>query len=129
MRIAPLLPGARERYLTPSYCLRAARTAAQRRFVASLIAFLPAALIFRFLHGGAVAVSVPEPAVRFAAHLFRWVAAILARTSAERVRRLFLGRGGPAPYRLNCHPTFAEARLSGRLCDSSVLESLQWRQP
>jgi hypothetical protein len=36
------------------YCGRAVRRAAQRRFVASMIAFRPAALSLRFFRAGAV---------------------------------------------------------------------------
>jgi len=60
------------------------RRAAQRRFVASMIAFRPAVLSLRFLWAGEVG-----EAASFldAAHLFRWAAAILARAAAD-IRRL-----------------------------------------
>jgi hypothetical protein len=54
-----------------SYCRACAfRIAAQRRFVAWMIALRPAGLSFRFFRAGAVAEAGPE---RFlaAAHLFR----------------------------------------------------------
>ena len=60
---------------------RAFRSAAQRRFVASMIAFRPAALSFRFLRG---TLDEGTPACFLdAAHLFRWAAAILARAAAD----------------------------------------------
>jgi hypothetical protein len=59
------------------------RNAAQRRFVASTIALLPAALSFRFLRAGAASEGVPA--------CFLWAAAILARGAAD-IRRL-LGAG------------------------------------
>jgi len=60
------------------------RSAAQRRFVAAMIALRPAALSVRFLRAGAAG----EAACFLAAtHLFRWAAAILARAAAD-IRRL-----------------------------------------
>jgi hypothetical protein len=61
------------------------RDAAQRRFVASMIAFRPAALSFRFLRAGAEDEAAPACFLA-AAHLFRWAAAILDR-AAEDIRR------------------------------------------
>jgi hypothetical protein len=58
------------------------RNAAQRRFVASMIAFRPAALSFRFLRAGAAGGAVP-PCFLAAAHRFRCAAAILARAAAD----------------------------------------------
>jgi hypothetical protein len=52
------------------YCGRAFRSAAQRRFVASMIAFRPAALSFRFFRAGAVDEAAPACFLP-AAHLFR----------------------------------------------------------
>jgi hypothetical protein len=81
----------------PSYRFRAARTASHRRFVASIIAFRPAALSLRFLRAGAEVLPDSEPAVRFAAHLFRCAAAILARAAADIRRRLVVGADDSAP--------------------------------
>jgi hypothetical protein len=80
----------------PSYRLRAARTTAHRRFVASIVAFRPAALSFRFLRTGTGVLSDPAPA-RFAAHLFRWAAAILARAAADIRRRFVVGADDSDP--------------------------------
>ena len=62
------------------------RNAAQRRFVASMIAFRPAALSFRFFRAGATEDPAPV-CFLVSAHLFRWAAAILARAAAD-IRRL-----------------------------------------
>jgi hypothetical protein len=62
------------------------RNAAQRRFVASMIAFRPAALILRFFRAGVVDEAGPDCFLD-AAHLFLWAVAILARPAAE-IRRL-----------------------------------------
>ena len=59
--------------------------AAQRRFVASIIAFRPAALSFRFARAGAVDEAAPVCFLD-SAHLFRWAAAILARAAADILR-------------------------------------------
>jgi hypothetical protein len=59
--------------------------AAQRRFVASMIAFLPAALSLRFLRAGPVDEAAPVCFLD-SAHLFRWAAAILARAAADILR-------------------------------------------
>ena len=61
------------------------RNAAQRRFVASMIAFRPAALSFRFSRAGSVGEAGPDCFLA-AAHLFRWAAAILERAAAD-IRR------------------------------------------
>jgi hypothetical protein len=64
------------------------RNAAQRRFVASMIAFRPAALSLRFLRAGA-----PGEAACLldAARLFRWAAATLARAAADILRLTGVG--------------------------------------
>ena len=56
--------------------------AAQRRFVASMIALRPAALSLRFFPAGAVDEAGPDCFLA-AAHLFRWAAAILERAAAD----------------------------------------------
>ena len=62
------------------------RNAAQRRFVASIIAFRPAALNLRFFRAGVDDEAAPACPLD-SAHLFRWAAAILARAAAD-MRRL-----------------------------------------
>ena len=59
------------------------RSAAQRRFVASMIALRPAALSFRFLPAKLVGAA---DCFLAAAHLFRWAAAILARAAEDILR-------------------------------------------
>jgi hypothetical protein len=81
----------------PAYRFCAARTAAHRRLVASMIAFRPAALILRFLRTGADVPSDPAPPARLAAHLFRCAAAILPRAAADIRRRFLVGRDDSAP--------------------------------
>jgi hypothetical protein len=66
------------------------RDAAQRRFVASMIALRPAGLSFRFLRTGAVDEAAPDCFLA-AAHLFRWAAAILARAAADILRPTGVG--------------------------------------
>jgi hypothetical protein len=70
------------------------RAAAQRRFVAAMMARRPAALSLRFFLTGAV--DAPLEFFRAAAHRCRCAAAILARAAADILRRAFLG-GGAAP--------------------------------
>jgi hypothetical protein len=67
------------------------RNAAQRRFVASMIALRPDALSFRFSRTGAVDEVAPACFLA-AAHLCRWAAAILERAAADILPR-FLGAG------------------------------------
>jgi hypothetical protein len=119
----------------PAYRFCAARTAAHRRLVASMIAFRPAALILRFLRTGADVPSDPAPPARFAAHLFRCAAAILPRAAADIRRRFLVGRddsapsAGPATQHL---PQFGNLRIYSFLllleavdgsCDKFVIES------
>jgi hypothetical protein len=70
------------------------RNAAQRRFVASMMALRPAALSFRFFRAGAADEAAPACFLA-SAHLFRCAAAILARAVAD-ILRLFVG-ACPAP--------------------------------
>jgi hypothetical protein len=70
------------------HCACAFRNAAQGRFVASMIAFRPAALILRFFRARVVDETGPDCFLD-AAHFFRWAAAILARAAADIRRRLF----------------------------------------
>ena len=80
-------------FLFPEGCAfaaSAARFSAQRRFVAAMIAALPARLSFRF--GLGVASGADGSAAFFdAAHLARCAAAILARPAALISRRLCFG--------------------------------------
>ena len=66
------------------------RNAAQRRFVASMIALRPAALSLRFPLAGA-GDEVAPACFLASAHLFRWAAAILARAAADILRPTVLG--------------------------------------
>jgi hypothetical protein len=94
-----------------NYCLRAAH----RRFVASIIAFRPAALSFRFLRTGEDVVSDVDTIARFAANLFRCAAAILARAAAD-IRRRFVMDAEEAA------PSFAGPPLN--ICRSSAICTL-----
>ena len=90
------------------------RNAAQRRFVASMIAFRPAALRLRFLPAGAVGEAAPA-CFLVSAHLFRWATAILARAVPGILRR-FIGpcvtpSDPPGPSRFRSSPIRASSRF------------------
>ena len=76
------------------YVAFAFRSAAQRRFVAVMMARRPAALSLRFFLSGAAGASLAF--FRDAAHRLRWAAPILARAAADIFRFAFFG-GGVAP--------------------------------
>jgi hypothetical protein len=80
-----------ERYLAAFAA--AARTAAQRFFVASMILCRPAALSFRFdfLATGLAVLATTLDSFFTAAHLFRWATAIRCLAAALIFRRLRVG--------------------------------------
>ena len=75
-------------FLAPAGCASAVRLSAQRRFEASEMARLPAALIFRlgFAGSGLAADSVVVAAAFIAAHRFFWPSAIRRRAAALTLR-------------------------------------------